>query len=414
LSSTFFRDAPWLTRNRIRAYTTILITGFAGVLAWLLLGHGNFDPGGRPVGTDFVSFWTVSWALLHGEVQAVYSATALPSLEQRLIGPDTPFYAWFYPPVALLIVYPLALVPYLWALALWLIAGLTAYLAALWRILPQTLTIAAGLAFPAVFLTITHGQNALISASILTWGLLLLNERPVVAGIVIACLSFKPQLAVLVPVALVAGGHWRAIAAAAFTCFGLVLVATLLFGSGIWQSFVAVTSLAGDVLDQGLVPYYKMQSVYAAVRLLGGGATLAYAAQGLAALGAAAFLVWTWRQPSDRGLQNAALMAAVPLATPFLLDYDLVCLAPAILWIARKATREGPIPWENATLAAVCIDPLLARTFAQYTHLSLTPFVVIALLVAIARRIGVDRAAVSRHQDQGSLNASTTWSSENS
>ncbi len=47
---------------------------------------------------------------------------------------STAFYAWEYPPAALLVVYPLALLSYLCSLGVWLAIGLAGYLAVLWRI----------------------------------------------------------------------------------------------------------------------------------------------------------------------------------------------------------------------------------------------------------------------------------------
>jgi hypothetical protein len=202
------------------------------------------------------------------------------------------FFAWQYPPIALLLVYPLAFLPYLWSLASWLAVGIACYITVLWRILPQPLTLVVGLAFPAVLLTIEHGQNALLSTSFLGWALLLLIRRPIAAGVLLGFLSFKPQLGVLLPIALVAGGHWKTILAAMLTGAGLVATTVALFGGGIWHEFIASTQLSRDILNQGLVPYYKMQSVFAAVRLLGSSLILAYSLQVIVAAGAAAGVVW--------------------------------------------------------------------------------------------------------------------------
>jgi hypothetical protein len=390
------RDASWLNRRRIRDYATILIAASLAILAWTLTGPGTQDPLGRPVGTDFVSFWTVSWALLHHHVEAVYAPAVLAEFERAIEGVDRSFYAWLYPPIALLIVYPLALLPYLSSLALWLCAGLAGYLAALWRILPRPLTLWAGLAFPAVLVTVEHGQNAFLTTSLAAWGLVFLTTRPVAAGLLLGFLSFKPQLAVLFPLALIAGGHWRAIAAASLTAFGLAATTTLVFGSQIWSDYGAVTPLARDVLDLGLVPHYKMQSVYAAIRLLGGSASAAYGVQIVAAFGAALLVIWAWRQDLDQNLKNAALLVAIPLTTPFILDYDLLLLAPAIVWVAGTAVKKGWIPWERIALAALACDPLAARAFAQHTQLLLTPILVTAVLGLIASRMYLERRLTLR------------------
>jgi alpha-1,2-mannosyltransferase len=386
LSLAFFREAAWLTQRRVRGYATVLIAASAGMIAWLLTGHGIDDPLGRPVGTDFVSFWTVSWALLHDQVQAIYSPETLAALERTIEGGASPFYAWLYPPVALLVVYPLALLPYLWSLLVWLAAGATLYLTALWRILPRPLTLWVGLAFPAVLVTVEHGQNALLVAGLMSWALLLLSRRPFTAGILIGLLIFKPHLGLLIPLALIAGGHRRALIAAAVTGIVLAAVTIALFGAHVWAEYLSVMPLARDVLDLELVPTYKMQSVFAALRLLDAPIAAAYGVQALATLASALLVLWIWRQPNDQDLKNAVLVAATLLATPFVLDYDLMLLAPVIAWLTAKGLQSGALPWERIILAAACLDPLVARVVGRYAHIGLTPIIVVALLMLVVRR----------------------------
>jgi alpha-1,2-mannosyltransferase len=389
LSLAFFRDAAWLTQRRIRDYSSILILASVAMVAWALTGRGIDDPLGRPVGTDFISFWTVSWALLHDRTHAIYMPEALAALERSVEQGTNTFYAWLYPPIALFIVYPLAFLPYLWSLLVWLAAGTALYLTALWRILPRPLALWAGLAFPAVLITMEHGQNAFLTTGLVTWALLLLPRRPVVAGILIGLLTFKPQLGLLVPLALIAGRHWRALIAAAATSLTLAAATMAAFGPHIWTEYLTVAPLARELLDFALVPAYKMQSVYTASRLIGASATAAYGVQALATLGSALVILWVWRQPADQELKNAALIAATPLATPFILDYDLMLLAPVIAWLAAKGLRSGALSWEGITLTAAALEPLVARVVGQYTHVALTPPLLIALLTLIVRRIRV-------------------------
>jgi alpha-1,2-mannosyltransferase len=388
LTLAFLRDAAWLTPGRLRAYATAMIVVTACVVAWSLMGHGIEDPAGRPVGTDFVSFWTVSWALLHGHSGEIYVPMALAALEQTALQrAETLFYAWQYPPIALLVVWPLALLPYLWSLAIWLAVGLAGYLTAMWRILPRPLTLWAALGFPGVMLTIVHGQNALLTTSLLGWALLLLWQRPIAAGVLIGMLTFKPQLGLLLPVALIAGGHWRAIVAAGLTALGLMAASALVFGAAIWRDFWVSTPFAHAMLDLGLVPYFKMQSVFAAARLLGGPPAVAYGVQAVVALGAAAIVAWVWRHKADPDLKCAAVAAATPLATPFFLDYDLMVIAPAIAWLAGRALRDGARPWEGTVLALAATLPLVSRSVAEYTGILPAPLVVALLVGAVVARV---------------------------
>ena len=311
------------------------------------------------------------------------------------------FYAWQYPPIALLLVYPLALLPYLAALGVWLAGGFLCYLSALWRIVPRALTLLLGLGFPAVLLTVTHGQNAFLTAGLLSWGLLLLPAQPVAAGVLIGALAFKPQLALLLPVALIAGGNWRAIVAASLTVLGLSAATVILFGAEIWRDFLASTALSQQMLDLGLVPYFKLQSVFAAIRVAGGSLPAAYAAQMLIAAGAAATVAWIWRRSGDHDLKAAALLAATPLATPFVLDYDLMLLAPAIALIARKSARHGPLPWETSILGFAAALPLFGRAIAEYTNIAVAPAAIAALLAIITLRCRAEAAPAlsgSRHR----------------
>jgi len=386
-----FHDARWLTAGRIRVYASLMLAVSVISIVWLFTG-GSEDQRGRAIGTDFVSFWSVSWALLNGHAQAIYDPTALAALEQAAVPHTAPaFYAWQYPPIALLLVYPLALLPYLWALSAWLIAGAAGYLSALWRINPQPLTLLLGLAFPAVLLTVTHGQNGFLTAALLTWGLLLLRHRPIVAGLLIAALSFKPQLALLLPVALIAGRHWQAIIAAGLTIVGLTLLTILIFGADVWPEFLASTAFAHQMLDLGLVPYFKMQSVFAAVRLAGGGLGFAYALQTLAAAGTAAVIAWIWRGPADIEIKAAAMLVATPLATPFVLDYDLMLLAPAIALVWRRIAAGGALAWERLAVSLAAVLPLIGRPIAEYTDVAIAPLALAAFLAVIAARCRAER-----------------------
>jgi alpha-1,2-mannosyltransferase len=389
------RDASWLTRRRVRDYATILIAVYAIAILWGLSGRGINDPLGRPVGTDFLSFWTVSAALHRGETGAIYAAQKLAALEQIADPANDRFYAWAYPPSALLVVYPLAALPYLWSLGAWLAVGLVGYLTALWRILPNKLTIWAGLAFPAVFVEFSHGQNGLLAAGLLGWALILLPQRPYVAGLLIGALTFKPQLGLVIPFALAAGGHWRTIAVAAVTALALAALPQLLLGSALWSDFVASLPYARSMLELPLVAYYKMQSVFAAARLLGATVSFAYLMQGLAAVAAVSVTIWAWRQPAAQELKNAVLVVAGLVATPFVLDYDLTLLALAAAWLVARGLEERALPWERTILVAVCLVPLASRLVAQLSGVVVAPLAEAALLVVLVRRIRLEPSPIA-------------------
>jgi len=204
-------------------------------------------------------------------------------------------------------------------------------------------------------------------------------------------LAFKPQFGLLVPVALAAGGCWRSLGVATAAVAILILVTLALFGVSVWTGFLHGTVLTRAILDQELVPYYKMQSVFAGCRLIGLSLPVAYGLQLIGSISAALCVAWVWRCGKKQALKNAALVAAVPLASPFFLDYDLLILAPAIAWIAGAMQETGAHPWEKSITTAAFMAPLVARPLGEFAHFPVTSATIIALLVIILARVGADR-----------------------
>jgi hypothetical protein len=224
-----------------------------------------------------------------------------------------------------------------------------------------------------------HGHNGFLTAALMGGALVVLNERPILAGILFGLLAYKPQFGLLIPLVLVAGGYWRAFAAAAVTVALLALAVTGAFGVDVWTAFLASTHFTRTVvLEQGDTGWHKIQSVFSIVRMWGGGVPLAYALQTAATLFVAAALIWLWRSRAAFPLKAAALAVGTILATPYSLDYDLMLLAPAIAFLAADGLKRGFAPYEKTILAALWLVPLLARSIA---HLALIPLAVPLMLL---------------------------------
>src|SRR5271163_216747 len=267
--SAALRDADWLDRQRALAYARILFFfSYAGALIWIGLSRGGIDRAGKALGTDFVSFWTASQLTLAGRAADVYDVATHWGAQKALFGPDVGYSAFFYPPPYLLICLPLALLPYFWSLTGWLAATGYAY----WRVVrayagPRVDALAI-LAFPAILINAGHGQNGFLSAALIGGGALLLDKRPLVAGLCFGALIFKPHLAPMIPIALIAARRWTTLAATAATAAALTLASWLVWGDAVWRAFLEAAPLARATLERHLVGDEKMQSVFAAVRLL--------------------------------------------------------------------------------------------------------------------------------------------------
>ncbi len=297
------------------------------------------------------------------------------------------YYAFFYPPPFLLICLPLALLPYNAALLAWLGATGVAYFAVIRALLPPRWPAAvAAFAFPAVLSNAGHGQNGALSAALMGAATLQLDRRPRVAGACLGALCFKPQLALLVIPALVVARRWRSLAWAAATAGAMCLGSLLILGKGAWLCFLADAPLAKATLEAGLVGFGKMASPFAAMRLLGASLPVAWIAQSVASLLALIMVLGVSGRRPGAGMEGATIAAAACLATPFLLDYDLMLLAVPLAWVAAEAERGGYRPWEKTILAAAFVLPLVARLVAMRIGVPLAPPVIMALLVVVARR----------------------------
>jgi len=119
----------------------------------------------------------------------------------------------------------------------------------------------------------------------------------------------------------------------------------------------------------------------------------AYAVQIALALLLATGLAWLWHSDAAFELKAAGLATASLLATPYVLDYDLVVLAVAIAFFARHGLSRGFRDFEISLLAAAWIVPLLSRPIAGVTGIPLGLLVLLTFYVFTLRRAVLDRAA---------------------
>src|SRR5580704_1854738 len=398
------RSGDWLTLARIRTVAAaVLIASAAGFLFLVVTAKGGVDLQGRPIGTDFANVYAAGTYVLEGTPNAPFDSLSQYTREQAIFGASTQFYGWHYPPYFLFVAAPLALMPYGLALFVWQAVTLVLYLLAIGAILKafapdgeagtSPIWLLLALAFPAVLINVGHGHNGFLTAALLGGGLVCLDRRPLVAGILFGLLVYKPQFGLMIPVALAAGGYWRPFISAAITAVLLTIVTTLTFGTSVWHAFLVGAEFTRTVvLEQGDTGWYKIQSIFSWARMWGAPVPLAYAIQGTATLVFAMATAWLWHGKAPYPLKAAGLCLAAILATPYTLDYDMMVLAPAIAFIAADGMARGFGPWEKTALAALWLVPLVARTVPQVTLIPLGVPAMLAMFVLVLRRAGLGLA----------------------
>jgi hypothetical protein len=226
------------------------------------LGNGL----GRPFGDDFVNYWSGPFLALHGRVAEVYNFAAFHAFEQSVTAQSIQDYHYSYPPVLLLLTLPLAFIPYVPALFVWLGATWYAFYRAL-KLTAHDGVLLLSLATPALFVSAVGGQNGALTAALLCGGLLLLDRRPIIAGLLFGCLVYKPHLALMLPFALIAGRRWLAVIATGTTAVLLVATSVALFGMQCWLDYAHnLGILRAVILEDGTGVWHRMVSIFVFAR----------------------------------------------------------------------------------------------------------------------------------------------------
>ncbi|PBC08476.1 glycosyltransferase family 87 protein [Mesorhizobium sp. WSM3859] len=311
---------------------------------------------------DFSNLWAGGRLALDGHVDALFDVDAYRAALRGMFGPDLPNQEWSYPPSILLIGAPLATLPIFPAYLVWTFGTVLC----LWlAVRPLKLGGAAELAVvlsPAVIWDAVFGQNGALTTALLIGGLAAAPRRPVLAGILFGLLTIKPHLGILVPFCLLAGGNWRAIAAAAVTT-ALVAAATgLSFGFDVWSLFYTQTRpLMTGIMEAPFPQHYHANAitVFFTARALGLGVPAAYGLQAIATIAAIGAVVWLWRPGRQAEHREKVVLTAVLaiLATPYGYTYDTIAVAVAValLWttVSRPPRVALAICWLYAFVAHI-------------------------------------------------------------
>ena len=382
---------------RLQAYGCAVAAVYAGLLLhFYLAGAWITDPAGMPVYSDFTDAWVAGIGALRGKAALIYEPAEFIRIQSTLLGPRDFFYPnWPYPPTYLLVLAPFGALPYFDAFVVWGIATLLGCIVVVYFIVRQRPAIALLLASPYTLWNFLAGQNGFLTASLIGASLLSLERRPVLAGVFMGCLSYKPQFGILFPVALAASNQWRAFASAAGTAALLAGTSIVAFGSGPWIAFPR------GLVIQGSLNFFAdpdsnwglLQTVYGLIRDLHGGAAPAWTTQAVTTAGVAIIVWLVWRSEVRYALKAATLSAAALIATPYAFAYDLAAIAIPVAFIATDQIRCGLLQGERTILLAlfgavlavlvIFADRPVGTTFGS---VPLGPVVIITLLGSVLRR----------------------------
>jgi hypothetical protein len=316
-----------------------------------------FDEKGLGIPTDFVNVWSAGRLVLDGHAAQAYDWDIQKQVQVAVLGQSYPGnFAWHYPPPFLFVASLLAHVPYAGAYIGWAAISLVPYLAVMRAIVGRPFGLLLAAAFPVVLTNTLVGQNGFLTASLIGGTLYLMPTRPVLSGICLGLLSYKPQYGLLFPLVLIAASQWTVFFTAGAVAVAMAFASWFAFGTESWQAFFHWMPMFSQAfLTEGRAPWGKMQSIFALVRYFGGTEQLAWVFQWIMSAGVAVVLALMWRSRSNISypLKAAALAAGTLLVTPYLFLYDMMVLAIAVAFLVRIGLRGGFERYELPALGLV-------------------------------------------------------------
>ena len=371
------------TEWRLTLYGSGVGVVYFVVLASLLLkGRWVIRAGGKIANIDFGRIWVSGNLAQSSDPMRVFDNSAFSAAQLALFGPDAgPLFPFVYPPTFLLFTYPLGLLPYLAAFAVWMVATLALYQAAIYTIIPRPAALILALTPCPVLFNLGLGQNGFLTAGLIGLSLALTDRQPWLSGIFLGLLTYKPQFGILFPFALMASRNWRALVSAAATSVALGLTATIAFGYQGWLSFIH--SLVHRQSSLAEIPGWQppLVSILAFLQSAGASAYISWTVHVAVAAIVAVIISAIWTKPIAHSLKAAVLCVGSVMVTPYVLGYDLCVLSIAAAFLVNDALSHGFLPGERIALLMCWVGLILLMA-------PLIPIIIcVVLFFLIARRI---------------------------
>jgi len=393
----------------LRAHGTILALCLWSLYTWNIATPGLRDRNGNLKGTDFLHLYTL------GSIAAAHRGTDLYDMNaqavlaaQRVPEAAGIRYLPLYPPQVSVFLAPLAHLSYGWALLFWwcgsaAVYGICCY--CIWRACPNlrnyggTVALLA-VAFPAFFHLIAWGQTSAAALSCFTLMFFLLRDkREFLAGLVLGCLIFKPQLGLAAAIVFVSIGAWRTVLGAVLSAVAQLSVGVLYYGVEPLLRWRQTLRNVGQVLPLLEPKLYQTHSLRTFWSMLVPGEVSPLGPYILSAMVVLAFTIACWtRWSGSLPLRYSSLLLTTVLVAPHLTVYDLVILAPAFILLADWLLGQPRTPstrWLGTLLYLVYMLPLLGP-FTRWTHVQLSVVLMAAtvyLIWSLSRTSGSQTSA---------------------
>jgi hypothetical protein len=389
----------WLARWRAGQRKTICLGaslwGLAVFLALIYFqkiwsDYQGQTPGHPPAFGDFFALWSYAKIATDHPVAELYDSVTLHARQVALGMAPSEQNPFPYPPIFMLFLRPISLLPYGAAYIAWTIGTLALFIWVIVGTCSRLPLCVIGVAVsPVTVIAIASGQSGFLAAALVTAGLRLAGSRPILSGILIGMLGYKPQIGLLVPIALAAAGLWRVFGAACLTLIGLSVTATVAFGSAVWPAWISMLPAYSRWFDSvtGLLKFKP--TVIANLDMAGVALPIAEGIQAVVAI-VVASLVWGCFRRGTGRLAPAALLVGTFLTTPHAFVYDLPMVTAAMaLYIEAKIEDNAEFTLaEIAILILAFIFPTLMVTVLFNLPVSAVPLLLLfGMILRLEKRL---------------------------
>lgn len=345
------------------------------------------------LGIDFSMFYSACSLTLATPAGNPYDIDAVLDGMKRLYHTNPlPYIGFFYPPIFLLLLYPLCFLPYPLAIFIWDAGMLLFYLYIIYQIAPHRNTLFIALGFPGVFFNLLWSQTGFLVAGL--WGCFLLTRHSAWRnGLVLSLLTLKPYFAILPYLLSFFYKRWRVLRWAIFFLILNVGLTIFVFGKDIWLLF-----FAGLVKTKELALITLWDSITGirvslqdSLRLVGVSYEIAVLIQVLVAMGILLLNIWAAKHSTAR--MNAVIMTgSVLLITPYAMQYDLMLLAlPLALYGWDVYVTQNLLWGETVLLIILWLLPVINRIVINFSGIQIVPFYLLVFFGFSIRRIQITR-----------------------
>ena len=387
----------WLTLRRMRAHAAILALCLWSFYVWTVATPGFRDRNGNLKGTDFLHLYTLGSLAAAHRGSDLYDMNAQAALAAHRVPEASGIrYLPLYPPQVSILFAPSAGLSYGWALGLWWVFSAGVYTVCcyfIWRACPNlqhygnTVALLA-LAFPAFFHLIAWGQTSALALACFTAMFFLLRDRrEFLAGVVLGCLIFKPQLGLAAAVLFVAVGAWKTVLGAFLSAAAQFSAGVIYYGVEPLRQWVRMLWNVRSLWPELEPKVYQTHSLRTFWSMLIPWPAVSFALYSVSAVTVLGLTIVCWRceERISLSLRYSTLLFASVLVAPHLTVYDLVILAPAFLLVADWLITQPLTPGIRrlGTLLYLCYMLPLIGPLARWTHVQLSVVAMAAAMYGI-------------------------------